>query len=54
MRRHGIPCPTVICQKKHVLVMSFIGHEFRAAPQLRKADLNPSDMEQAFKQTVEV
>lgn len=54
MRRHGIPCPTVICQKKHVLVMSFIGHEFQAAPQLRKADLNPNEMEQAFKQTVEI
>lgn len=54
MRRHGILCPTVICQKKHVLVMSFIGHEFQAAPQLRKADLSPDDMEKAFKQTVEI
>eukprot|EP00041_Stephanoeca_diplocostata_P018188 m.379131 g.379131 ORF g.379131 m.379131 type:complete len:645 (+) comp20946_c0_seq1:164-2098(+) len=39
--RAGLPCPHVVIQHKHVLVMSFIGTDGVAAPKLKDAVLKP-------------
>lgn len=54
IRRAGIPCPEVVCLKKHILVMSFIGSDGKSAPTLKEALLTSSQLEQAYNETVEV
>ncbi|XP_076033234.1 serine/threonine-protein kinase RIO3 isoform X2 [Oratosquilla oratoria] len=49
----GIPCPTPILIKKHVLVMTFIGTNGCAAPKLKEAALSRSDMQKAYNQMKE-
>uniref|UniRef100_A0A8D2B315 Serine/threonine-protein kinase RIO3 n=1 Tax=Sciurus vulgaris TaxID=55149 RepID=A0A8D2B315_SCIVU len=39
MQRAGIPCPTVVLLKKHILVMSFIGRDQVPAPKLKEVKL---------------
>uniref|UniRef100_A0A6A7G6T6 Serine/threonine-protein kinase RIO1 n=2 Tax=Hirondellea gigas TaxID=1518452 RepID=A0A6A7G6T6_9CRUS len=41
----GIPCPTPLHLRQHVLTMSFIGEGYEAAPRLKDAELTP---EQAY------
>ncbi|EGD79868.1 Riok3 protein [Salpingoeca rosetta] len=38
LERAGIPCPHVYLQRRHVLVMSFIGRNGRPAPKLKDVD----------------
>uniref|UniRef100_A0A2K5DVB8 Serine/threonine-protein kinase RIO3 n=1 Tax=Aotus nancymaae TaxID=37293 RepID=A0A2K5DVB8_AOTNA len=52
MQRAGIPCPTVILLKKHILVMSFIGHDQVPAPKLKEVKLSSEEMKEAYYQTL--
>lgn len=52
IQKLGLKCPEVICLKKHILVMSFIGENHRPAPQLREATLSPSEWSSAYRQVV--
>ncbi|XP_055708210.1 serine/threonine-protein kinase RIO3 [Phlebotomus papatasi] len=53
MRRAEIPCPEVVTLKKHVLVMSFIGHQGRAAPKLKEAVLSEAEWIVAYEEVIE-
>ncbi|XP_048968786.1 serine/threonine-protein kinase RIO3 isoform X1 [Canis lupus baileyi] len=52
MQRAGIPCPTVVLLKKHILVMSFIGHDQVPAPKLKEVKLSSEEMKEAYYQTL--
>ncbi|XP_023300524.2 serine/threonine-protein kinase RIO3 [Lucilia cuprina] len=55
MRLHnaGIRCPEVVILKNHVLVMSFIGENNRAAPKLKDAILTAAEWIVAYDEVVE-
>lgn len=53
MRKFGVPCPSVIVLKRHVLVMSLIGRD-NPAPKLKDASLSVEDLQDAYEQTVEI
>lgn len=48
----GIPCPRPLALKSHVLAMTFLGEEGRAAPRLKNAELSPSQLRAAYAQVV--
>ena len=50
----AIPSPTPVLLKSHVLVMSFVGEEGRAAPRLKDAVLSPSEMRTSYLQCVRI
>ncbi|GJQ73238.1 hypothetical protein Trydic_g13615 [Trypoxylus dichotomus] len=50
LQKAGILCPEVVALKKHILVMSFIGNENKAAPKLRDAALNDVKIMMAYEQ----
>ncbi|ERE83856.1 serine/threonine-protein kinase RIO3 isoform X1 [Cricetulus griseus] len=52
MQKAGIPCPTVVLLKKHILVMSFIGHDQVPAPKLKEVQLSSEEMKDAYYQTL--
>lgn len=53
IKRAGIPCPEVVLLKKHILIMSFIGEEGRAAPTLKNLIFDSPEMvEDIWTQTV--
>ncbi|XP_078254091.1 serine/threonine-protein kinase RIO3 isoform X2 [Rhinoraja longicauda] len=52
MHKVGIPCPSVVLLKKHILVMSFIGQDHVAAPKLKDVQLSNEDMTQAYHQAL--
>lgn len=54
MQKAGIPCPTVVQLKKHILVMSFIGHDQVPAPKLKEVKLSSEEMTDAYYQTLHV
>lgn len=54
LTRHGVNCPKVVVRKKHVLAMSFIGHDGKAAPKLHNAQLSVVDLQMAYEQCIEV
>lgn len=43
LMKAGVPCPQVVEQKKHVLVMSFIGMNHNPAPKLKDARLSEAE-----------
>ncbi|KAI4456058.1 serine/threonine-protein kinase rio1 [Holotrichia oblita] len=49
----GVLCPQVIALKKHVLVMSFIGDQNKAAPKLKDAILDDVKIMMAYEQIME-
>ncbi|CAH0563539.1 unnamed protein product [Brassicogethes aeneus] len=53
LKRAGIPCPDVVELKKHVLVMSFIGENHRAAPKLKDTKLTDAEYIVAYEQIIE-
>ncbi|CAH1802206.1 unnamed protein product [Owenia fusiformis] len=53
MRRHGILCPEPVLLRKHVLVMSFIGHNQQSAPKLKEAVLNGDQLQSAYSQCIQ-
>ncbi|CAF3745667.1 unnamed protein product [Adineta steineri] len=50
LQRAGIPCPTPVLLKKHVLFLSFIGKDSVPAQRLRDAVLTPEELANAYKQ----
>jgi len=54
MQKAGISCPSVLLLKKHVLVMSFIGKDMKAAPKLKDAVLSSNQMKLAYEQCIEM
>lgn len=54
LHRAGLPCPEVVCLKKHVLVMTFIGQDGRSAPTLKDAPLSQSQIQKAYSDTVDI
>ncbi|XP_005372761.1 PREDICTED: serine/threonine-protein kinase RIO3 [Chinchilla lanigera] len=54
MQKAGIPCPTVVLLKKHILVMSFIGHDQVPAPKLKEVKLSSEEMKEAYYQTLQL
>lgn len=48
----GIPCPTPIQLRLHVLVMSFIGRDGYAAPRLKDANLSKSKCREVYRELV--
>uniref|UniRef100_K9IL42 Serine/threonine-protein kinase RIO3 n=1 Tax=Desmodus rotundus TaxID=9430 RepID=K9IL42_DESRO len=52
MQKAGIPCPEVVLLKKHILVMSFIGHDQVPAPKLKEVKLSNEEMKEAYYQTL--
>lgn len=52
IHRCGIPCPQVVCLKKHVLVMTFIGSDGKSAPTLKDAILTNDQLDSAYVNTV--
>lgn len=53
MEKFGIPCPSVVVLKKHVLVMSFIGQQQNAAPKLKDARMSAAEYQLAYEQCVQ-
>lgn len=54
MHKCGIPCPSVVLLKKHVLVMSFIGEDRNPALKLKDAKLLDAEYELAYDQCLQV
>jgi len=52
MRQAQLNCPDVVLLKKHILVMSFLGHDGKPAPKIREAALTMEEVNQAYQQTV--
>lgn len=50
LKRAGIPCPELVHLKKHVLVMSFLGKDHKAAPKLKEAALSDAEYIVAYDQ----
>ena len=54
MAEAGICCPKVVCLRKHILVMTFIGDQQTPAPKLKDAILSRSQLESAYEQCTQV
>ncbi|XP_071853911.1 serine/threonine-protein kinase RIO3-like isoform X2 [Apostichopus japonicus] len=54
MREAGIRTPDVILLKKHILVMTFIGENQKAAPKLKDVPLSTADKQIAYEQCLEM
>ncbi|XP_066935800.1 serine/threonine-protein kinase RIO3-like [Clytia hemisphaerica] len=54
MQEAGIPCPKVVCLRKHILVMTFVGADQKPAPKLKDAILSRSELESAYSQCTEM
>ncbi|KAL5013802.1 hypothetical protein ScPMuIL_008072 [Solemya velum] len=54
MKKFHIPCPRVLLQKKHILIMTFIGRDGKPAPKLKEAHLSAMTLGEAFRQTVRI
>ena len=46
MSKFGILVPDVVLLRKHILLMSFIGHDGKPAPKLKDAHLSEEEVEQ--------
>ncbi len=46
MAKFGILVPDVVLLRKHILLMSFIGHDGKPAPKLKDANLSEEEVEQ--------
>ncbi|XP_066921115.1 serine/threonine-protein kinase RIO3-like [Clytia hemisphaerica] len=54
MQEAGIPCPKVVCLRKHILVMTFVGADQKPAPKLKDAILSRRELESAYSQCTEM
>lgn len=48
MGEAGLNCPKAVLLRKHIVVMSFVGFEGKAAPKLKEAHLNKNQLTQAY------
>ncbi|XP_035444122.2 serine/threonine-protein kinase RIO3 [Spodoptera frugiperda] len=53
MKKIGLNCPDMVCLKKHILVMSFIGKDNKPAPKLRDVILKPEKWQSVYNEVVE-
>ncbi|CAF4928242.1 unnamed protein product [Pieris macdunnoughi] len=53
IQKVGLNCPEMVCLKKHVLVMSFIGKDNKPAPKLRDVILRPDQWESVYNEIVD-
>lgn len=53
MQKLGINCPEVICLKKHILILSFIGKDNMAAQKIKEAKLTDAQWILAYEEIVE-
>ncbi|CAK1586649.1 unnamed protein product [Parnassius mnemosyne] len=53
MQKIGLNCPDMVCLKKHILVMSFIGRDNKPAPKLRDVILKPEKWESVYNEIVD-
>ncbi|CAH2043132.1 unnamed protein product, partial [Iphiclides podalirius] len=53
IQKIGLNCPDMVCLKKHILVMSFIGRDNKPAPKLRDVILKPEKWESVYNEIVE-
>ncbi|XP_047521498.1 serine/threonine-protein kinase RIO3 [Pieris napi] len=53
IQKVGLNCPEMVCLKKHVLVMSFIGKDNKPAPKLRDVILKPDQWESVYNEIVD-
>ncbi len=54
LQRVGIPCPTPVLLKKHILFLSFIGKDTIPAQRLRDVILSPEELANAYQQCLNV
>ncbi|XP_049876055.1 serine/threonine-protein kinase RIO3 [Pectinophora gossypiella] len=53
LQKIGVNCPEMVCLKKHILVMSFIGRDNKPAPKLRDVILKPEKWQSVYNEVVE-
>ncbi|XP_026741521.1 serine/threonine-protein kinase RIO3 [Trichoplusia ni] len=53
MKKIGLNCPDMVCLKKHILVMSFIGKDSKPALKLREVILKPDQWQSVYNEVVE-
>ncbi|XP_038222273.1 serine/threonine-protein kinase RIO3 [Zerene cesonia] len=53
IQKVGLNCPEMVCLKKHILVMSFIGKDNKPAPKLRDVILKPEQWESVYNEVVD-
>ncbi|XP_053610543.1 serine/threonine-protein kinase RIO3 [Plodia interpunctella] len=53
MQKIGLNCPDMICLKKHILLMSFIGRDNKPAPKLRDVILKPEKWQSVYNEVVD-
>lgn len=53
MKKIGLNCPEMVCLKKHILLMSFIGKDNKPAPKLRDIILKPEKWQSVYDEVVE-
>ncbi|XP_041982060.1 serine/threonine-protein kinase RIO3 [Aricia agestis] len=54
IKKVGINCPEMICLKKHVLLMSFIGKDNKPAPKLRDVIMKPEKWQSVYKEVIDI
>lgn len=54
LQHFGIPCPSPVLLKKHILFLSFIGKDSVPAERLRDAILSPEELASAYQQCLNV
>lgn len=53
LQKIGMNCPDVVCLKKHILLMSFIGRDNKPAPKLRDVILKPEKWQSVYNEVAE-
>ncbi|XP_046969229.1 serine/threonine-protein kinase RIO3 [Vanessa cardui] len=53
IQKIGLNCPEMVCLKKHILVMSFIGKDNKPAPKLRDVIMKPEKWPSVYNEVVE-
>ena len=54
MREAGIRCPEVVLLRKHILVMSYIGKDQKAALKLKHVKFSASEAQCVYEECLEV
>lgn len=53
IQKIGLNCPDMVCLKKHILVMSFIGRDNKPAPKLRDVILKPEKWQSVYNEVAD-